>query len=34
MTKQQFINQFGEDPIDMFGPNWRDYLRNRKPRGF
>ena len=26
MTRQQFIKQFGEDPVDMFGEDWKNYI--------
>ena len=26
MTKQQFIKQFGEDPVDVLGEDWENYL--------
>lgn len=26
MTKQEFIDLFGEDPEDMFGPDWENEL--------
>lgn len=25
-TKEKFIAQFGEDPEDLFGPDWEDYI--------
>jgi len=26
MTKQEFIDLFGEDPIDVFGSDWQNIL--------
>ena len=26
MTKQQFIKQFGEDPVDVLGEDWENYV--------
>ena len=28
LTKKAFIEMFGEDPVDMFGKNWRDVVRS------
>lgn len=26
MTKEEFIERFGEDPVDVIGEDWEDYL--------
>jgi len=26
MTKEQFIKRFGEDPVDVLGNDWEDYI--------
>ena len=26
MTKREFIDLFGEDPEDMFGPDWKNLI--------
>jgi len=26
MTKEQFIKRFGEDPVDVLGPDWENYV--------
>lgn len=26
MTKEEFIKRFGEDPIDVLGEDWEDYV--------
>ena len=26
MTKEQFIEKFGEDPVDILGEDWQNYL--------
>lgn len=37
MTKREFIELIGEDPEDIFGPDWRNFLEewdaNAKGRG-
>lgn len=27
MTKKEFVELTGENPVDMFGENWRDVLK-------
>jgi hypothetical protein len=31
MTRQQYINQFGEDPVDMFGRDWQKVVNASLP---
>ena len=26
MTKEQFIKRFGEDPVDVLGNDWENYI--------
>ena len=26
MTKEQFVKRFGEDPIDVLGNDWENYI--------
>lgn len=26
MTKEQFIKRFGEDPVDVIGEDWENYI--------
>jgi hypothetical protein len=26
MTKEQFIKRFGEDPVDVLGNDWENYV--------
>lgn len=28
MTKEQFIKRFGEDPVDVLGEDWEEYLED------
>mgnify|MGYP001561335269 CR=1 FL=1 len=28
MTKEQFIEQFGEDPVDVLGQDWENYIED------
>lgn len=27
ITRRDFIEQFGQDPVDLFGPDWRNYVQ-------
>lgn len=26
-TRKEFIKMFGEDPVDFFGPDWKNYIQ-------
>lgn len=28
MTKEQFVKRFGEDPVDVLGEDWEEYLED------
>lgn len=28
MTKKEFIELFGEDPVDVLGPDWENEIEN------
>jgi hypothetical protein len=32
-TRSKFIKEFGEDPVDIFGQDWKNYMDGYEPIG-
>ena len=33
MTRKEYVDLFGEDPVDMFGPDWKNIIDGLSQKG-